>query len=146
MSCGQPLQSSYIQDRQLVSCQAEFLQSPELLQDRRHTAEVVKGQTEVGQALQGAQLHGQRAEKVPVEEESPQAGHRARGHEWRTAVTLGDALLLVGSTHLCMVPTSAGRVNSWFPDRLSSVSEDMWQSTRGNSDRALLDRLRLLSL
>lgn len=45
-----------------------------------------------------------------------------------------------------MVPTSAGRQERRFPDRLSSVSEGMSHSTRGNSDRALLDRLRLLSL
>lgn len=45
-----------------------------------------------------------------------------------------------------MVPTSAGRDHRRFPDRLSSVREVMSHRDRGNSDRALLDRLRLLSL
>lgn len=149
----QPLQSCHIQDRQLVSCQAELLQRPELLQDGRHTAEAVERQAQVGQALQGAQLSRQRAEEVPVQEESPQAGHKTRGRGMIPKIT-SDGLrneLLRGwrphpATHLCMVPTSAGRDDRLFPDRLSSVSEDMSHSTRGKSDRALLDRLRLLSL
>lgn len=45
-----------------------------------------------------------------------------------------------------MVPTSAGREESRFPDRLSSVRDEMSHKARGNSDRALFDRLRLLSL
>lgn len=45
-----------------------------------------------------------------------------------------------------MVPTSAGRDERRFPDRFSSVSEEMSHKARGNSDRALFDRLRLLSL
>lgn len=45
-----------------------------------------------------------------------------------------------------MVPTSAGRDERRFPDKFSSVSEEMSHKARGNSDRALFDRLRLLSL
>lgn len=49
-------------------------------------------------------------------------------------------------TYLCIVPSSAGREERRFPDRFSSVREVMSHKARGNSDRALLDRLRLLSL
>lgn len=49
-------------------------------------------------------------------------------------------------TYLCMVPTSAGSDERWFPDRFNSVSEEMSHKARGNSDRVLFDRLRLLSL
>lgn len=45
-----------------------------------------------------------------------------------------------------MVPTSAGRDERRFPDRFSSVSEGMSHKARGNSDRALFDKLRLFSL
>lgn len=54
--------------------------------------------------------------------------------------------LLSQRTYLCMVPTSAGRDESRFPDKFSSVSEVMSHKARGKSDRALFDRLRLLSL
>lgn len=70
----QPLQPSYIQDRELVPCQTEPLDTSELLHDGRHAAEAVEGQAEVGQALQKAQLHGQRTQKVPIQEKSLQAG------------------------------------------------------------------------
>lgn len=56
------------------------------------------------------------------------------------------SLLSSSTTYLCMVLTSAGRNERRFPDRLSSVREVMSHRARGNSDRALLDRLRLLSL
>lgn len=98
MADRQPLQSGHVQDRQLVSSQAELLQDPQLLQDGRHTAEAVEGQAQVGQAFQEAQLSGQTAEKVPVQEESPQAGHRTRGL-WNDFMTTSDALrndLLLG--------------------------------------------------
>lgn len=71
----QPLQSGYIQDRELVPCQTESLHASELLQDGGDAAEAVEGQAEVGQALQRAQLHGQRAQEVTVQEKSLQAGH-----------------------------------------------------------------------
>lgn len=45
-----------------------------------------------------------------------------------------------------MVPTSAGRDERRFPDKLSSLSEVMSHKAKGNSDSALFDRLRLLSL
>lgn len=57
-----------------------------------------------------------------------------------------DVVLSFQSTHLFIVPTSAGRHVREFPDTLSSVSEVMSHTAKGNSDRALLDRLRLLSL
>lgn len=102
MAGRQPLQSSHIQDRQLVSCQAELLQGLELLQDGRHTAEAVERQAEVGQALQGAQLSRQRAEKVPVQKESPQAGHKTKGREMIPMITfdgLRNDLLLGWHSH-----------------------------------------------
>lgn len=80
ISSVQPLQPSHIQDRQLVSCQAELFQASQLLQDRRDTAETVEGQAEVGEALQRAQLCRKRAYNVPVQEESLQAGQRRRGN------------------------------------------------------------------
>lgn len=49
-------------------------------------------------------------------------------------------------TYLCMVPTSAGREDSRFPDKFSSVSEVISHKARGNSVKVLFDRLRLLSL
>lgn len=61
---------------------------------------------------------------------------------WITATQRSQA----PSTYLCMVPMSTGRNKRRFPDKLSSVSEEMSHSARGNSDRALFDRLRLLSL
>lgn len=70
---GQPLEPGHVQDGQPVSGQAELLQATQLLQDGRDTAELVEGQPEVGQALQGAQLGGQRAQEVPVQEQGPQA-------------------------------------------------------------------------
>lgn len=45
-----------------------------------------------------------------------------------------------------MVPTSAGSDERRFPDKLSSVRDVMSHRARGNSDRELFDRLRLLSL
>lgn len=75
MASRQPLQSGYIQDRELVPCQTESLHASELLQDGGHAAETVEGQAEVGQALQRAQLHGQRIQKVTIQEKSLQAGH-----------------------------------------------------------------------
>lgn len=81
MASRQPLQSSHIQDRELVPCQAESLQSPELLQDGGDAAETVEGQAEVGQALQRAQLHGQRTQKVTIQEKSLQAGHNNKRRE-----------------------------------------------------------------
>lgn len=54
----QPLQSCHIQDRELVPRQTESLQAWQFLQDGGHAAETVKGQAEVVQAFQGAQLHG----------------------------------------------------------------------------------------
>lgn len=63
-----------------------------------------------------------------------------RLHPYETA-NLGSSF-----TYLCIVPTSAGTEERWFPDRFSSVREVMSQRVRGNSDRALFDRLRLLSL
>ena len=47
---------------------------------------------------------------------------------------------------MCMVPASTGRDERRFPDKFSSVSEVMSHRDRGKSDRALFDRLRLLSL
>lgn len=41
----QPLQSGYIQNRELVPCQTEPLHASELLQDRGDTAETVERQT-----------------------------------------------------------------------------------------------------
>lgn len=75
VASGQPLQSSYIQDRELVPCQAESLQASELLQDGGDAAETVEGQAEVGQSLQRAQLRRQRAQKVTIQEKSLQAAH-----------------------------------------------------------------------
>lgn len=49
-------------------------------------------------------------------------------------------------TYLCMVPMSAGSDERRFPDRFNSVSEELSHKARGNSDRVLFDRLRLLSL
>lgn len=45
-----------------------------------------------------------------------------------------------------MVPTSVGSDKSRLPDKFSSVSVEMSHKAKGNSDRALFDRLRLLSL
>lgn len=63
-----------------------------------------------------------------------------RLHSYETA-NLGSSF-----TYLCIVPTSAGTEERRFPDRFSSVREVMSHRARGNSDRALFDRLRLLSL
>lgn len=71
----QPLQPSYIQDRELVPCQTESLHASELLQDGGDATETVEGQAEVGQALQRAQLHRQKTQKVTIQEKSLQAGH-----------------------------------------------------------------------
>lgn len=57
-----------------------------------------------------------------------------------------EVIIFFQPTYLCMVPTSAGRDERRFPDRFSSVSEGMSHKARGNSDRALFDKLRLFSL
>lgn len=79
--------------------------------------------------------------------------HSALGQipgEWPSALSLITAARSSSfsflPTYLCMVPTSAGRDERRFPDKFSSVSEEMSHKARGNSDRALFDRLRLLSL
>lgn len=74
MTGRQPLQPGHIQGRELVPCQTEPLHTPELLHDGRHAAEAVEGQAEVGQVVQKAQVHGQRTQKVTIQEESLQAG------------------------------------------------------------------------
>lgn len=71
----QPLQSGYIQDRQLVPCQTESLHASELLQDGGDADKTVEGQAEVSQALQRAQLHRQRTQKITVQEKSLQVVH-----------------------------------------------------------------------
>lgn len=50
------------------------------------------------------------------------------------------------AAYLCMDPTSTGSVKIRLPDRFSSVSVAMSHKAAGNSERALLDRLRLRSL
>lgn len=45
-----------------------------------------------------------------------------------------------------MVPSTEGREVRRLPWRLSSVREVMSHTARGKSDRALLERLRLLNL
>lgn len=68
-----PLQSGHVQDGELVARQTKPLQTSELLQDGGDAAKTVEGQAEVGQALQRAEIHGQRAQEVTVQEKSLQA-------------------------------------------------------------------------
>lgn len=79
----QPLQPDHIQSRQLVPCQTESLHTSELLQDGRDAAETVEGQAEVGETLQRAELLGEGAQKVTVQEESLQAEHKQQDFHLR---------------------------------------------------------------
>lgn len=49
----------------------------------------------------------------------------------------------VRSTYVCMSPTSTGRNERRFPDKLSSVSEERSRKASGNSDSALFDKFRV---
>ena len=64
---------------QAVARHAELLHGGQPLQDLRHVAELVEGQPQVAQPLQGAQLAGQGVQAVTVQQERLQTGQDKRG-------------------------------------------------------------------
>jgi len=58
---------------QAVSSHAQLLHGGQLLQHLRHVAELVEGEAQVAEPLEGAQLRGQLLQTVAIQQERLQA-------------------------------------------------------------------------